>query len=228
MAKGYPVDGRNPTAPPGSLSATAMRAVGELARAREAALALVARAAGRPRGRGLRGRQRRPAHPPQLHLAHPVQRRRGAQVHRVLRSRHPGRLRRARRAAGRLRQRAERPLARAAPSARSPRRARAAVADPEFVSLPAPRRRARARSSTTTTPGSWRSTTRASSRRAGRSSAAPSAPSRASSRLAELAPDDEGAARGSASSSAATSPSCRSAWRSPRPRCRAPRPTSPR
>ena len=44
IAKGYPVDGRNPTAPPpGTIADDAMRSVGELAKAAEDALALVAR-----------------------------------------------------------------------------------------------------------------------------------------------------------------------------------------
>src|SRR5206468_22007 len=62
-----------------------------------------------PRGRGFRGPKPGAPRASQLHLAHPLQRRRGAEVHGVVWPRDPRGLRRGRGQAGRLRQRAERP-----------------------------------------------------------------------------------------------------------------------
>ncbi len=87
-----------------------MRTVDELARASETGAGARGAPGGRPRSRGVRVRELRRADAAQLHLAHPLQRRRGAQVDRIVRSRHPGRLRHARGPADRLRQRAERPV----------------------------------------------------------------------------------------------------------------------
>jgi hypothetical protein len=100
-----------------------------------------ARAARRSRVEVFVACQRRAAAAPQLHLAHPVQRRGGAEVRRVLRPRHPGGLRAPDGRRDRLRQRAERPPLAGAERALAKARRRAG-GDPEFVSLPA-RRRAR-------------------------------------------------------------------------------------
>ena len=148
----------------------------------------------RARGRGVRRGQRPAARAALLHLAPPVQRRRGAQVHRVPRPRAPGRVPRAPRTAPRLRGRALRPLARRACGARWPRRGRARSTTRRSCRCP-DRAPSGGRSAATTTRGCSTWTTSTSSPPAGASSPARSGRSRPPARLAELAESEEGLRR---------------------------------
>ena len=222
--KRYPVEGKNPSAQAEPLTCAT---TAELARAARMAFEHVSAPAGRAGGRGLRRLQRLAALAAELHLAHPLQRRRRAEVHRVVRHRAPGRLRRpggARLGFGsepsdltRARRRARARAGAHAPpcSTRSSSRSRAPAASA-----------ARWRAITTRTDGV--SDDRAWWRRAGRSSTAPCARSSPSSPARRARGQRGGAAPRSASSSAATPCSSRSAWPSPPPPCPTCRPTSPR
>jgi hypothetical protein len=114
-----------------------MRTVDELARASEAALALVARPDGCPRGRGVRLRELRGADPAQLHVPHPCNgveepkstESYGLGIQAVFETPEGARIGFGSEPSDLSLAGAERALVKAR---------RAAVADPEFVSLPAP------------------------------------------------------------------------------------------
>ena len=178
------------------------------------------------RGRSVRGGQPLAPHPPQLHLAYPLQRRGGAQEHRDVRYRRPGELRVARRRCSWA----------SAPSPAISRRPGCAGALDEGAagggratrsSARCPRPgAARASSPTTTIPPSSRSTTRSSWRRDGRSHGRAPAASSPSSRLAELAASEEELPEARADPRRRRHHHPGVAWPSPRAPCPSRRPTS--
>ena len=118
----------------------------ELKRAVEDGAGAPRRRAGHSRGRGVRGRQPVAPDAPELHLAYPLQRRRGAEVDGDVRGSgcrwcsSPRRRRAPRSASAPSRATSARP----ASGARSTRRGEAPSRDPEFRSLPRPTGEARA------------------------------------------------------------------------------------